>query len=205
MCWKNELRSARHLPGRAPVVGGSGLALRTWETLSASEQGHIRCLYALMSYDWDGQWRAGGVDTWWNALCQHTTATAGIQLDMKLLIPGDIDVAINGYNGKLLDGVCSGFNENVCLYGTKWPFGHDLTVIAAGDDFLKVDFDTPWSQPLPDVLEALSQRCGVTVEHWYAESGSDVCGRALYYGGRQTGERMAAWSGVKRTRPASLR
>ncbi|EPI2134820.1 DUF1281 domain-containing protein, partial [Escherichia coli] len=49
-----------------------------------------------------------------------------------------------------------------------------------GDNFIKVDFDTPWCQPESDVIAELSRRFSCTLEHWYAEQGCNFCGWQRY-------------------------
>lgn len=46
------------------------------------------------------------------------------------------------------------------------------------------------------MLCALTERYGVTAEHWYAEAGCDYCGWATYSGGVQLEERCDSleWS-----------
>ncbi|ENE89508.1 putative aerotaxis sensor receptor, flavoprotein [Escherichia coli P0304777.2] len=36
-------------------------------------------------------------------------------------------------------------------YGVKWPCGYD-EYQSQGDNFIQVDFDTPWCQPESDVI-----------------------------------------------------
>ncbi|HCP3060106.1 TPA: hypothetical protein ODL36_005007, partial [Escherichia coli] len=61
-------------------------------------------------------------------------------------------------------------------YGVKWPCGYDLNISSQGENFIQVDFDTPWCQPESDVVAELSRRFGCTLEHWYAEQGCNFCG-----------------------------
>ncbi|EMD5224549.1 hypothetical protein VQ422_004509, partial [Salmonella enterica] len=68
-------------------------------------------------------------------------------------------------------------------YGTKWPMGYELNVSSCGDDFIQIDFDTPWSPPDAAVMEELSRRYNCVIEHWYAEQGCDFCGYARYVNG----------------------
>ncbi|MCX0001925.1 hypothetical protein MP845_24560, partial [Escherichia coli] len=65
-------------------------------------------------------------------------------------------------------------------YGVKWPCGYDLNISSQGENFIQVDFDTPWCQPESDVVAELSRRFGCTLEHWYAEQGCNFCGWQLY-------------------------
>ncbi|MFP1453858.1 hypothetical protein ACLB1N_36495 [Escherichia coli] len=50
----------------------------------------------------------------------------------------------------------------------KWPCGYDLNISSQGENFIQVDFDTPWCQPESDVVAELSRLFGCTLEHWYA-------------------------------------
>jgi hypothetical protein len=79
-----------------------------------------------------------------------------------------------------VDGVPGGYEFNIAQYGVKWPMGYALEVGDCGPDFMEVHFDTPWSPPDGQVFEALSRHFSVTAEHWYAESGCNFCGFAVY-------------------------
>ncbi|EFO3269860.1 hypothetical protein DPV17_24570, partial [Escherichia coli] len=65
-------------------------------------------------------------------------------------------------------------------YGVKWPCGYDLNIRSQGDNFIQVDFDTPWCQPESDVIAELSRRFSCTLEHWYTEQGCNFCGWQRY-------------------------
>ncbi|AEE59891.1 hypothetical protein UMNK88_pIncI120 (plasmid) [Escherichia coli UMNK88] len=58
--------------------------------------------------------------------------------------------------------------------------GYEVNISSQGDNFIQVDFDTPWCQPESDVIAELSRRFSCTLEHWYAEQGCDFCGWQLY-------------------------
>ena len=65
-------------------------------------------------------------------------------------------------------------------YGVKGPCGYEVNISSQGDNFIQVDFDTPWCQPESDVVAELSRRFGCTLEHWYAEQGCNFCGWQRY-------------------------
>ncbi|PWK94386.1 hypothetical protein C7431_111123 [Pantoea allii] len=105
---------------------------------------------------------------------------------MRLLLPTRLDVEINGFNGGLLADVPGGYEFYIGRYGVKWPSGYALEVANCGPDFLEVDFDTPWSPPDDCVFAALSEQFGVATEHWYAESGCNLCVYDTYSNGELT-------------------
>lgn len=167
----------------------SGLQRMTWSSLSAEQQTVIAGLWQIKHGDW--YWMRGnnGLSESWDCQCREDALPLqALPFDMLQLIPPRLDAEINGYNGRLLHGVPDGFSDVVERFGIKWPHAHNLDVSHSGLVTFDADFDTPWSPPSPDVLSALSERYGVTVEHWYAESGSSYCGWAVYEAGCQTGE-----------------
>ncbi|MDM8814313.1 hypothetical protein QU864_27230, partial [Escherichia coli] len=91
-----------------------------------------------------------------------------------------LDIEVNGFNGGVLNGVPSAYHWYTERYGVKWPCGYDLNISSQGENFIQVDFDTPWCQPESDVVAELSRLFGCTLEHWYAEQGCDFCGWQLY-------------------------
>ena len=62
----------------------------------------------------------------------------------------------------------------------KWPVGYEVNISRQGENFIQVDFDTPWCQPESNVVAELSRRFGCTLEHWYAEQGCNFCGWQRY-------------------------
>ncbi|EDT2962836.1 DUF1281 domain-containing protein [Salmonella enterica subsp. enterica] len=164
----------------------SGIGERRWEGLSAEVQEDISALYDRKYYDWSALWRKAGCDEWWNQFCDITLPEKAPPLDMLLVLPTRLDVEINGFNGKLFEGIPSAYDWYLDVFDTKWPQGHGLEIPSFGADFILADFDTPWSQPGEVVVGALSRQFGCEIEHWYAEQGCDFCGYARYVEGVQT-------------------
>ncbi|ENH02446.1 putative aerotaxis sensor receptor, flavoprotein [Escherichia coli P0301867.5] len=100
--------------------------------------------------------------------------------DLLTVLPTRLDVEVNGFNGGVLNGVPSAYHWYTEQYGVKWPVGYEVNISSQGDNFIQVDFDTPWCQPESDVIAELSRRFSCTLEHWYAEQGCDFCGWQLY-------------------------
>lgn len=164
---------------------GSGLAARHWESLSGEEQAEVERLFRNKRHDW-GTTGDTKVELWWNNRCRNTPQAEGQVMDMLLLLPTRLDVEVNGFNGKLLDGVPSGYDWYSTRYGIKWPCGFEVGITEVSGNCLQVDFDTPWCPPSGAVLAALSAQYGCTVKHWYAECGCDFCGFSEYSGGELT-------------------
>ncbi|MEG3126766.1 DUF1281 domain-containing protein [Pantoea cypripedii] len=165
---------------------GTGLMKREWDTLSAEQQTIVCALWQKKQDGWPATLSTRRPDEAWNRLCRGEPVTHQAEpFDMLTLCPPRLDVEINGYNGRLLSGVPDGFSETVERCGTKWPHAHDLNITWSDATSFDADFDTPWSPPSEAVLVALSSRYGVTVEHWYAEAGCDLCGYALYRDGER--------------------
>lgn len=164
------------------VVSPENLAFTRWLAMLADSV----ALYDRKHYDWSGLWHKAACGAWWNQLCDTALPEKTLPLDMLLVLPGRLDVEINGFNGMLMDGIPSAYDWYLDVFDTKWPQGHGLEISARGADFIQADFDTPWSQPGERVLAALSRQFGCDIEHWYAEQGCDFCGYARYAGGEQT-------------------
>ncbi|MGE0968578.1 DUF1281 domain-containing protein (plasmid) [Klebsiella sp. WOUb02] len=163
-----------------------GLRDRRRDDLTDAQQACIAAVFTGQRHDGYGSFSTTSVSAWWDAVCDGLPGLKARPLDLMMVLPSRLDVEINGFNGRLLAGVPSGYSWYVERYGTKWPCGYDLTVCDGGADWLSVDFDTPWSPPAEAVMAELSERYGVTVEHWYAEQGCDFCGYACYARGVQT-------------------
>lgn len=175
----------------------SGLRSMTWEVLTAEQQAVITALWEKKRGDWQTTLYGQNLSEVWNRLCREEQPPCRtLPFDMLQLLPPRLDAEINGYNGRLLEGITDGFTDAVDRCGTKWPHAHDLNLSYFADTSFDADFDTPWSPPSPEVLCALTERYGVTAEHWYAEAGCDYCGWATYSGGVQLEERCDSleWS-----------
>ncbi|WP_336717849.1 DUF1281 domain-containing protein [Pantoea ananatis] len=168
----------------------TGLSSRTWEMLGRDAQAAMGDIWRKKHFDWSGLGGAG-LSECWNRVCSEDIAEGAAAFDVRLLLPTRLDVEINGFNGGLLAGVPDAYRFYLSLYGVKWPEGYQLEVGDSGPDFLEVDFDTPWSPMHDRVFAVLSERFGVTVEHWYAERGCDFCGYDTYSHGELT-ERLSS-------------
>lgn len=106
----------------------------------------------------------------------------GEVFDLRLIKPTRLACEINGFNGRLLEGVSRAYDFYIDNYGTKWPANCDAD-ITVENGWLCIDVDTAWAPPSESVLEALSQRWNCTVRHYYSEAGCDFCGYRLYENG----------------------
>ncbi|EHX2155818.1 DUF1281 domain-containing protein [Escherichia coli] len=91
--------------------------------------------------------------------------------DLLTVLPTRLDVEVNGFNGGVLNGVPSAYHWYTERYGVKCLVGYEVNISSQGENFIQVDFDTPWCQPESDVIAELSRRFSCTLEHWYAEQG----------------------------------
>lgn len=80
-------------------------------------------------------------------------------------MPSSLDVEVNGFNGGVLNGVPSAYHWYTEQYGVKWPVGYEVNISSQRDNFIQVNFDTPWCQPESDVIAELSRRFSCTLEH----------------------------------------
>lgn len=142
-----------------------------------TDPGYVRCLREYLATvrlkkakgDWRWTIRGQAVTDKWDGIClERALPLRTLSFDMLQLVPPRLDAEINGYNGRLLEGVPDGFTDTVDRCGTELPHAHDLNLSYSGDTVFNADFETPWSPPSPDVLCALAARYGVTAEHWYA-------------------------------------
>ncbi|EAA9129523.1 DUF1281 domain-containing protein [Salmonella enterica] len=161
----------------------SDIGWRRWDSLSDGVQAEITRLYSARRHDWSGLWSRKDVSAWWEQLCENPLPDRTCPFDLLQVLPSRLDVEINGFNGKLMTGIPTAYDWYLARYGTKWPMGYELNVSLCGDDFIQIDFDTPWSPPDAAVMEELSRRYNCVIEHWYAEQGCDFCGYARYVNG----------------------
>ena len=82
----------------------TGIGNKRWSSLSQEQQGVIEKLYSDKYFDWGYTWRKGEVSEWWNRLCDNPSFFPGRPLDFLHVLPTRLDVEVNGFNGKLLEG-----------------------------------------------------------------------------------------------------
>lgn len=160
----------------------TGIGNKRWSSLSREQQGVIEKLYSDKYFDWGYTWRKGEVSEWWNRLCDNPSFFPGRPLDFLHVLPTRLDVEVNGFNGKLLEGIPSAYDWYLRRYGTKWPQGSEVNISFSCEKGIQVDFDTPWSPPDEALIAELSRQYHCSIEHWYAEhpgvdSGKTAWGR----------------------------
>ncbi len=158
----------------------SGTGQRRWEGLPDDARETITVHFTAKRGDWCDIWGNEDISVWWNRLCDNVVPEKTMPFDLLTVLPTRLDVEVNGFNGGVLNGVHSAYHWHTERYGVKWPCGYDLNISSQGENFIQVDFDTPWCQPESDVIAALSRRFGCTLEHWYAEQGCNFCGWQRY-------------------------
>ena len=158
----------------------SGTGQCRWEGLPDDVRDTITALFTAKRGDWCGFWSNEDVSVWWNRLCDNVLPEKTMPFDLLTVLPTRLDVEVNGFNGGVLNGVPSAYHWYTERYGVKWPCGYDLNISSQGENFIQVDFDTPWCQPESDVVAELSRRFSCTLEHWYAEQGCNFCGWQRY-------------------------
>ncbi len=162
----------------------SGTGQRRWEGLSDDVRETITVHFTAKRGDWCDIWGNEDVSVWWNRLCDNVVPEKTMPFDLLTVLPTRLDVEVNGFNGGVLNGVPSAYHWYTERYGVKWPCGYDLNISSQGENFIQMDFDTPWCQPESDVIAELSRRFSCMLEHWYAEQGCDFCGWQLYERGK---------------------
>ena len=158
----------------------SGTGQRRWEELPDDVRETITVHFTAKRGDWCGFWSNEDVSVWWNRLCDNVLPEKTMPFDLLTVLPTRLDVEVNGFNGGVLNGVPSAYHWYTEQYGVKWPVGYEVNISRQGENFIQVDFDTPWCQPESDVVAALSRRFSCTLEHWYAEQGCNFCGWQRY-------------------------
>ncbi|MDS1255893.1 DUF1281 domain-containing protein, partial [Escherichia coli] len=81
---------------------------------------------------------------WWNRLCDNVLPEKTMPFDLLTVLPTRLDIEVNGFNGGVLNCVPSAYHWYTERYGVKWPCGYDLNISSQGENFIQVDFDTPW-------------------------------------------------------------
>ncbi len=158
----------------------SGTGQRRWEGLPDDVRETITVHFTAKRGDWCGFWGNEDVSVWWNRLCDNVLPEKTMPFDLLTVLPTRLDVEVNGFNGGVLNGVPSAYHWYTERYGVKWPCGYEVNISRQGENFIQVDFDTPWCQPESNVVAELSRRFGCTLEHWYAEQGCNFCGWQRY-------------------------
>ncbi|EFK8992290.1 DUF1281 domain-containing protein [Escherichia coli] len=158
----------------------SGTGQRRWEELPDDVRETITVHFTAKRGDWCDIWGNEDVSVWWNRLCDNVLPEKTMPFDLLTVLPTRLDIEVNGFNGGVLNGVPSAYHWYTERYGVKWPVGYEVNISRQGDNFIQVDFDTPWCQPESNVVAELSRRFGCTLEHWYAEQGCNFCGWQLY-------------------------
>ncbi|EAC1429645.1 DUF1281 domain-containing protein [Escherichia albertii] len=158
----------------------SGTGRRRWEELPDDARESITALFTPKRGDWCDIWSNEDVSVWWNRLCDNVLPEKTMPFDLLTVLSTRLDVEVNGFNGGVLNGVPSAYHWYTEQYGVKWPCGYEVNISSQGDNFIQVDFDTPWCQPESDVIAVLSRRFSCMLEHWYAEQGCNFCGWQLY-------------------------
>ncbi|HAM3015897.1 TPA: DUF1281 domain-containing protein, partial [Escherichia coli] len=158
----------------------SGTGQRRWEGLPDEVRETITVHFTAKRGDWCGFWSNEDVSVWWNRLCDNVLPEKTMPFDLLTVLPTRLDVEVNGFNGGVLNGVPSAYRWYTEQYGVKWPVGYEVNISRQGENFIQVDFDTPWCQPESNVVAELSRRFGCTLEHWYAEQGCNFCGWQRY-------------------------
>lgn len=165
------------------VYEKTGLPAIDWRMLNAEQQAAIGALLDQKHFDWL-EFRMEPVthEALWKEL--SVTPDQCRPFDMRYLIPSRLACEINGFNGKLLDGVTNSYDLYCHLYGVKWPVGYSISVEEANENLLIVDFDTPWAPPDVEVFKRLSDLYQCRIDHYYSELGACYCGHSEYQKGK---------------------
>ena len=159
----------------------TGLAGLKWDNLTAVEQARVDAVMRSKSHDWSHLWsRKVSRGELFDML---ETEPEGELYDLLLIIPTRLACELNGFNGRLLEKVQSAYDFYSANYGIKWPSASQAE-ITSGHGWLEIDIDTPWSPPDESVMEALSDKWGCTIDHYFSEAGCDYCGYRRYEEGR---------------------
>lgn len=158
----------------------TGLAGLKWHDLTADEQARVDVVMRCKNSDWS----ALGLRTDRAELFDHLEKEPeGEMCDFRLIFPTRLACELNGFNGRLLERVQSTYDLYCANYGIKWPSASQAE-ISSGHGWLEIDIDTPWSPPDESVMEALSDKWGCTIDHYFSEAGCDYCGYRRYEEGR---------------------
>lgn len=154
----------------------TGLAGLKWDDLTADEQAQVDVVMRCKNSDWS----ALRLRTDRAELFDHLEKEPeGEMCDFRLIFPTRLACELNGFNGRLLERVQSACDLYCANYGIKWPSASQAE-ISSGHGWLEIDMDTPWSPPDESVMEALSDKWGCTIDHYFSEAGCDYCGYRRY-------------------------
>lgn len=172
----------------AQLYQSSGLDMVTWDELTDSMKAVITPILQAKYHDWSGDYFGTQRDYagFWMAAGGTDERQAASPFDMRLLLPTRLAVELNGFNGRFLEGVLSGYDFYTWhRYAIKWPVGTQLMLSTDESNFLAVDFDTPWCTPHDNVFTELSGQYQCNVKHYFSEAGVNFCGYRAYSAGEQ--------------------
>lgn len=159
----------------------SGISGLKRDDLSAFEQAKIDEIIKAKSHDWI---------SFVSGSCEQKAFFDRLDSDvipnetfsLLYILPTRLACEINGYNGRLLDGISSTYHQYTADYGTKWPSNCDVSLDIHGNTIV-IDVDTAWTPPCENVIEAMSERWQAVILHYYSEAGCDFCGYRQYIDG----------------------
>lgn len=178
------------------IYAKSGVGDIEWNDISMLKQPKIAEIFEKQAFDWFSCFNPKKVNysTFWAQLSPNNVNSEALKhnpfessehdefkWNFHSIIPLPVDVAINGFNGKLNPAISSGYDWNVNNLGAKWSVV-EAVPIDLTEDYLCIEFDTAWS-PVCDVSQMLSAHYQCEVEHIYAEQGMGFCGHYTFVNG----------------------
>ncbi|ANU39412.1 DUF1281 domain-containing protein [Vibrio scophthalmi] len=164
----------------------TGLKQRYWGNLPVAARKKISPLLKNSAYncayDWLGiYFRCVSLDVLWAKLDVFEPVLPS-SFSLSSLCPPNLLSQINGFNGHLLPGISSGYNDNCDRLGTKWEMV-DVDVVESNDGFVKLEFDTAWSPAIPPMAELAARFPESVFTHYFVEIGCSFCGYVSYEDG----------------------
>ncbi|GIU42930.1 hypothetical protein TUM4438_10660 [Shewanella sairae] len=162
----------------------TGLSNIVWGSINRTKRCKMKVLFNQKRFDWTGFFTQVNISDFWTALdveASKSDYSLSSYFDMSLIIPPRLAVEINGFNGGLLSGVSSGYDDSCLRYDTKWR-GADIDLVSSSAEGITIDYDTAWSPNLA-VSEQISMLFNCSVTHYFAESGCAFCGCSIFNNG----------------------
>ncbi|WP_299021251.1 DUF1281 domain-containing protein [uncultured Photobacterium sp.] len=159
----------------------TGISSLKYDDLTDNQKQRCEAIFAEKKFDWTGSFGSADCSNWFDTEIEWKGEGCDGHLDIDLIVPPSVLVELNGFNGKFLKGVSSGYDDAVNRCGTKWSIVEVHNVEREGRE-LSFYFESAWSPALP-LGQRLSEEFSLTVNHYFVEQGCDFTGFYIYEDG----------------------
>jgi len=153
----------------------TGVGSMCWGDIPKRYRKAMKPFWKICSFDYFNGKR--DISRWWSQSNDLINDAKISHIDMRILTPKPIRVAVNGFNGGMLEKTESGYDYNQIVYGSK----SSIISVARGETNQNYIFDTPWSPAITLtslIPEFVALRLGIDTDVTDPE---DIISCNLYY------------------------